>query len=44
MPCLDVILDGTDLFPAGVPFNMTSIGLTNNTAYVGFTGATGGCS
>jgi len=40
--CLDVILDGTDLFPLGVPFNMTSIGLTNNsTAYVGFTGATG---
>ncbi len=42
MPCLDVIVDGTDLFPAGVPFNMTSIGLTNNSAYVGFTGATGG--
>ena len=42
LPCLDVILDGTDLFPAGVPFNMTSIGLTNNTAYAGFTGATGG--
>jgi hypothetical protein len=40
--CLDVILDGTDLFPHGVSFNMTSIGLTNNTAYVGFTGATGG--
>ena len=29
-------------FPHGVPFNMTSIGLTNNSAYVGFTGATGG--
>jgi Bacterial lectin/PASTA domain len=42
LPCLDVILDGTDLFPAGVPFNMTSIGLSNNTAFVGFTGATGG--
>jgi sugar lactone lactonase YvrE len=40
--CLDVILDGTDLFPHGVSFSMTSIGLTNNTAYVGFTGATGG--
>jgi hypothetical protein len=40
--CLDVIMDGTDLFPTGVPFNMTSIGLTNNSAYVGFTGATGG--
>jgi sugar lactone lactonase YvrE len=39
--CLDVILDGTDLFPAGVPFNMTSIGLTSNSAYVGFTAATG---
>jgi MBG domain (YGX type)/Bacterial lectin/PASTA domain len=42
LPCLDVIIDGTDLFPTGVPFNMTSIGLTNNTAFVGFTGATGG--
>ncbi len=41
-PCLDVILDGTDLFPEGVQFDMTSIGLTvNNSAYVGFTGATG---
>ena len=39
--CLDVILDGTDLFPHGVSFTMTSIGLTNNSAYVGFTGATG---
>jgi hypothetical protein len=42
LPCLDVVLDGTDLFPTGVAFNMTSIGLTNNTAYAGFTGATGG--
>jgi len=42
LPCLDVIVDGIDLFPTGVPFNMTSIGLTNNTAFVGFTGATGG--
>jgi hypothetical protein len=41
-PCLDVILDGTDLFPTGVPFNMSSIGLTSGNAYVGFTGATGG--
>jgi len=41
-PCLDVILDGTDLFPTGVPFDMTSIGLTSGTAYVGITGATGG--
>src|SRR5208337_966607 len=40
--CLDVILDGTDLFPHGVSFSMASIGLTNNnSAYVGFTGATG---
>jgi MBG domain (YGX type)/PASTA domain len=42
LPCMDVILDGTDLFPTGVPFNMTSIGLTNNSAFVGFTGSTGG--
>ena len=45
-PCpgvLDVILDGTDLFPNGVQFDMTSLGLgTGGTAYVGFTGATGG--
>jgi hypothetical protein len=42
-PCLDVILDGTELFPAGVPFNMTTIGLDpSGNAYVGFTGATGG--
>jgi len=42
-PCLDVILDGTDLFPTGVPFNMTSIGLNpSGQAFVGFTGATGG--
>ena len=41
-PCVDVILDGTDLFPAGVPFDMTTLGLTSDTAYVGFTGATGG--
>jgi hypothetical protein len=42
-PCLDVILDGTDLFPTGVPFNMSSIGPTpTGEAFVGFTGATGG--
>jgi uncharacterized repeat protein (TIGR01451 family) len=40
-PCLDVNLDGTDLFPTGVPFDMTTLGLTSGTAYVGFTGATG---
>jgi len=48
---LDVILDNNDLFPAvggdnprpeGVPFDIASIGLTNGTAYLGFTGATGG--
>jgi Bacterial lectin/Abnormal spindle-like microcephaly-assoc'd, ASPM-SPD-2-Hydin len=42
-PCLDVIVDGAELFPAGVPFNMTTIGLEpSGNAYVGFTGATGG--
>jgi uncharacterized repeat protein (TIGR01451 family) len=45
-PCLgvlDVILDGTDLFPNGVQFNMNNLGLgEGGTAYVGFTGATGG--
>jgi hypothetical protein len=47
---LDVILDNTDLFPAttgdgahpaGVSFDMTTLGLDNGTAWVGFTGATG---
>jgi uncharacterized repeat protein (TIGR01451 family) len=41
-PCLDVIIDGNDLFPAGVPFDMTTIGPTSGNAYVGFTAATGG--
>ena len=41
-PCLDVTLDGTDLFPTGVPFDMSNLGLNQGTAYVGFTGATGG--
>lgn len=41
--CLDVILDGNDLFPLGVPFNMATIFSTaSTTAYVGFTGGTGG--
>ena len=40
-PCLDVMLDGVDLFPAGVPFDITTIGLTSGTAYVGFTAGTG---
>ncbi len=39
---LDVILDGTDLFPGGVPFDITTIGLTNNSAFAGFTAGTGG--
>lgn len=42
---IDVILDGTDLFPGGqILFNMASIGLTDNNAWVGFTGATGGAN
>jgi hypothetical protein len=43
-PCyaIDVILDGTDLFPGGVPFDITSIGLTSSRAFVGFTAGTGG--
>jgi uncharacterized repeat protein (TIGR01451 family) len=41
-PCLDVIVDGNDLFPAGIPFDMTTLGLSSGTAYVGFTAATGG--
>jgi len=44
-PCpasIDVILDGVDLFPGGVAFDMTTIGLNNGTAYVGFTAGTGG--
>ncbi|HUO24454.1 MAG TPA: hypothetical protein VMU61_02235 [Candidatus Aquilonibacter sp.] len=47
-PCpgsLDVTLDGTDLFPGGVPFDVATLGLTSNNGtgfgYVGFTGATG---
>ncbi|HSU54732.1 MAG TPA: L-type lectin-domain containing protein, partial [Candidatus Dormibacteraeota bacterium] len=39
---LDVVLDGTDLFPGGVHFDMSTIGLTGSTALVGFTAATGG--
>jgi len=43
VPCLDVILDGYDLFPAGVAYTMTTLNLTGgNNAYVGFTGGTGG--
>ena len=39
---IDVVIDGTDLFPGGVLFDMTSV--TPNTAFVGFTAATGGGS
>jgi uncharacterized repeat protein (TIGR01451 family) len=42
-PCLDVVLDGNDLFNGGVPVNLsTLLTLTNGSAYVGFTAATGG--
>src|ERR1700691_5550898 len=41
--CLDVILDGYDLFPAGVPFNISNVlTLNSGAAYVGLTGGTGG--
>jgi len=39
---LDVILDGNDLFPGGVSFDMTKISLNSGNAWVGFTAATGG--
>lgn len=45
---IDVILDNTDLFPGGVLFDLTTIGLasgnncSNCLAYVGLTAATGG--
>jgi len=39
---LDVILDGNDLFPGGVGFDMTTITLNSGNAWVGFTAATGG--
>jgi hypothetical protein len=42
-PCVDVILDGVDLFDGGVLFNMTSIGLADGTnAWVGFTAGNAG--
>ncbi|HUA16264.1 MAG TPA: hypothetical protein VMG31_13290 [Verrucomicrobiae bacterium] len=41
-PCLDVTIDGNDLFPGGVPFDISTIGLSSGNAYVGFTGGTGG--
>ncbi len=39
---LDVVLDGVDLFPGGVLFDITTIGLSGSSAYVGFTAGTGG--
>jgi uncharacterized repeat protein (TIGR01451 family) len=42
---LHVMLDGQDLYPSGVPADLNSIGLgAGGTAFVGFTGATGGSS
>jgi hypothetical protein len=39
---IHVILDGTDMYPAGVNVDLASIGVGDaGTAYVGFTGATG---
>ena len=39
---LHVILDDVDLVSAGISTNLNDIGLGDGTAYVGFTGATGG--
>jgi hypothetical protein len=40
---IQVILDGVEQYPSGVPVDLSSIGLgPGQTAYVGFTGATGG--
>jgi len=46
---IDVILDNVDLFPptqsnpsGGVPFDLTTIGLSSGNAWVGLTAATGG--
>jgi hypothetical protein len=39
---LDVILDGNDLFPGGVLFDLSTITLNNGNAWVGFTASTGG--
>jgi uncharacterized repeat protein (TIGR01451 family) len=44
-PCpanIDVVLDGVDLFPGGIAFDMSTINPTNGTAYVGFSAGTGG--
>jgi len=40
---LDVIVDGVDLFPGGIVFNMSTISLNSGgNAYVGLTASTGG--
>ncbi len=39
---LDVTLDNVDLFPGGVVFDLTTLGLNSGSAWVGFTAATGG--
>ena len=43
-PCsfIDVVVDGIDLYPGGLPFDLGSIGLNDGNAYVGFTAGTGG--
>jgi hypothetical protein len=41
-PCPEVIIDGNDLLPAGVPFDMIMLGLNSGAAYFGFTASTGG--
>ncbi len=42
---IQVVLDGVNLYPNGVAVDLSSIGLSDGgTAYVGFTGATGGDS
>lgn len=38
---LDVIIDSNDLFPGGVTFDLTTLGLANGNAWLGFTGSTG---
>ena len=42
-PCIDVILDGIDLFGGGVYFDLTTLGLASGTnAWVGFTAGNAG--
>jgi uncharacterized repeat protein (TIGR01451 family) len=51
LPCLDVVLDGNDLFGGGVPLTIPNTNISaaslstligSNSAWVGFTGGTGG--